>query len=76
MITVSTKEGLQKALKNRESQIRVTGDLAKSMRKKSKIKKGAKIGGALMVIGGIVAIPFTVPMFEIQIKWSELSGSS
>lgn len=59
MVTVCTKEGLQQALKNRESQIRVTGELAKSMRKKSKIKKGAKIGGVLMIIGGIVSIPFT-----------------
>lgn len=59
MVTVSTKEGLQQALKNRESQIKVTGELAKSMRKKSKIKKGTKIGGALLIIGGIVAIPFT-----------------
>lgn len=59
MVTVSTKEGLQQALKNRESQISVTGELAKSMRKKAMIKKGTKIGGALMFIGGIVAVPFT-----------------
>lgn len=37
----------------------VTGELAKTMRKKSKVKKGATIGSALLIVGGIIAIPFT-----------------
>lgn len=59
MVTVSTKEGLRTALGNRESQILVTGELALKMRRKIKIRKKSKLGRAALVIGGIVAIPFS-----------------
>lgn len=59
MITVSTKEGFQRALDNKEPQILVTGELAKSMRKRAKVKKASKVGAAALIIGGIIAIPFT-----------------
>ena len=44
MITVTTKEELELALKNKEASIFVKGDLAKVMQKKSKIKKAAQRG--------------------------------
>ena len=59
MVTVYTKQELKKALENRESQILVKGELAQTMRKKTKVRKGTKIGGMVLVIVGIVAIPFT-----------------
>lgn len=59
MISVSTKDGFKRALENKESQILVTGELARSMRRRSKVKKTSKIGAAALVLGGIVAIPFT-----------------
>lgn len=60
MRTVSTKTELKEALKARERKIIVTGDLAAQMRKKTKVKKAAKIGGLVLIIGGTIAIPFTV----------------
>lgn len=59
MITVTTKEGLEKALKNEEPTILVKGDLAKVMQKKKKIKKAAIISGAGMILAGVALIPFT-----------------
>ena len=59
MVTVYTKEEFNAALKNREDKILVQGELAKTMRKKSKVKKRAKIGGVVLLISGIIAIPFT-----------------
>lgn len=59
MITISTKEELKNALERKETQIIATGELAKSMRRRSKVRKGTAIGGAALVIAGIVAIPFT-----------------
>ena len=46
MVTVTTKEELENALKNNEATILVTGDLARVMQKKKKIKKAAMISGA------------------------------
>lgn len=59
MISVSSKEGFQRALENKEPQILVTGELATSMRNRAKVKKASKVGAAALVIGGIVSIPFT-----------------
>lgn len=59
MVTVFTKDGLKNAIESREAQIKVIGDLADTMRKKTKVRKASKLGAAALVIGGIVAIPFT-----------------
>lgn len=59
MISVSSKEGFQRALENKEPQILVTGELATSMRNRAKLKKSSKVGAAALIIGGIVSIPFT-----------------
>lgn len=59
MVTVSTKEGLKKAIENRETRILVTGELAKTMRRKAKVKKASAVGAAALIIGGVVAIPFS-----------------
>ena len=59
MITVTTKEELELALKNKETNILVKGDLAKVMQKKRKIKKAAVISGAGMILAGVALIPFT-----------------
>lgn len=59
MTTVSTKQELISAIERREKQIIATGEIAASIRKKVKVKKGAKVGGLLLAIGGLIAIPFT-----------------
>ena len=59
MVTVTTKEELELALKNKETNILVKGDLAKVMQKKRKIKKTAIISGAGMMLAGVALIPFT-----------------
>lgn len=59
MVTVETKEGLKQAINNKETKILVAGELAKQMRKKSKVKKVAKTGGIILAIGSAIAIPFT-----------------
>ena len=59
MVTVTTKEELELALKNKEANILVKGDLAKAMQKKRKIKKTAIISGAGMILAGVALIPFT-----------------
>jgi hypothetical protein len=59
MVTVYTKEEFNAALKNREDKILVQGELATTMRKNSKVKKRARIGGVVILIAGIIAIPFT-----------------
>lgn len=59
MVTVTTKEELENALKNNEATILVTGDLARVMQKKKKIKKAAMISGAGMILAGVALIPFT-----------------
>ena len=64
MITVKTKDELEQAIKdNKGESIRVEGPyakaLAKKIRSKKKIRKVAIAGGALALIGGVVAAPFT-----------------
>lgn len=59
MTTVSTKQELISAIERREKQIIATGEIAASIRKKVKVKKGAKVGGLVLAIGGLIAIPFT-----------------
>ena len=64
MITVRTKDGLEQAIKNNKGEsIRVEGPyaktLAKKIRSKKKIRKVAIAGGALALIGGVVAAPLT-----------------
>lgn len=64
MITVKTKDELEQAIKdNKGESIRVEGPyakaLAKKIRSKKKIGKVAIAGGALALIGGVVAAPFT-----------------
>ena len=57
MTTVSTKQELISAIERREKQIIATGEIAASIRRK--VKKGAKVGGVVLAIGGLLAIPFT-----------------
>ena len=59
MTTVSTKQELISAIERRETQIIATGEIAASIRRKVKVKKGAKVGGLVLAIGGLLAIPFT-----------------
>ena len=59
MVKIKTKKELKEALKTREPKIVVSGDLAAQIRKKTKVRKASKIGGAALVIAGIIAIPFT-----------------
>ena len=59
MTTVSTKQELISAIERREKQIIATGEIAASIRRKVKVKKGAKVGGLALAIGGLLAIPFT-----------------
>lgn len=64
MITVRTKEELEQALKNNKgASIRIEGPYAKTLankiRTKKKVGKAAMVGGGLVVLGGILAVPFT-----------------
>lgn len=67
MIVVRTKEELQEAVKNKTTSIRIEGPYAKEFantirsrkRKAKTAKKIAMGGGALALIGGIAAAPFT-----------------
>lgn len=68
MITVRTKNELEQAIKNNRNKecIRVEGPYAKTLankfRSKKRVKKVSKIamaGGALAIVGGLVAAPFT-----------------
>ena len=63
MVTVRTKQELEAALKNKAASVKIEGPYAKtfanavrSRRKKTKVAVGV---GALAVIGGIAAAPFT-----------------
>jgi len=59
MVTVTTKEELEKALKSKEKEILVEGEIAKNIVRKKKMKKGALIVGGASVLGGIALLPFT-----------------
>ena len=66
MITERSKQELEVALKNKTASVRIEGPYAKtfanavrSRRRKAKVAKGAIGFGALAVIGGLAAAPFT-----------------
>lgn len=59
MKTVHTKEELAAALRAGETHILAKGELAETLRKRKKRKKAALIGGGLLFLGGLAAIPFT-----------------
>lgn len=59
MVTVTTKEELELALNNKEASILIKGELAKTMRKKKKIKKATILSGAGIILAGVALIPFT-----------------
>lgn len=59
MVTVTSKEELEKALRNKEEEILVEGEMAKKIAKKAKIKKGGLIVGGLSILTGVVLLPFT-----------------
>lgn len=63
-ITVTTKNELDEALKNKNvNRIRVEGPLANEMRAKAKkqkiIRRGSLIAGSLITAGALIAAPFT-----------------
>ena len=66
MVIVRSKQELEVAMKNKAASIRIEGPYAKtfanavrSRRRKAMVAKGAIGFGALAVIGGLVAAPFT-----------------
>lgn len=59
MVTVRTKEELKKTIQSKEQRIEIVGPLASEIIKKQKIKKSAKIGAAVAILGGLVSAPFT-----------------
>lgn len=62
MITVYTKNELQKALEAKEKHIIIKGELAKTIKAKAKRKKALKkvgIGTAAVGAAAIIAAPFT-----------------
>lgn len=59
MVTVTTKEELELALKNKEAYILIKGDLAKLIKKKRKIKKTAMLTSVALLAVGVALIPFT-----------------
>jgi len=63
MVVVRTKEELQEAIKNKVDSIRIEGPyagiVAKKIRSRKKLKKIAMGAGALALMGGFVAAPFT-----------------
>lgn len=59
MTTVYTKSELEKALKAGEKEILCKGEVAQTIAKRKKRKKGVAIGSAALAIGSLVAIPFT-----------------
>lgn len=63
MVTVTTKEELETALKNKEAKIVIQGEIAnefvKKYEKRKKAKKGAMIGGIGLTALGLVLLPFS-----------------
>ncbi len=59
MVTVTTKDELEIALKNKEKEILVEGEMANKILRKKKLKKGSLIVGGASILGGIALLPFT-----------------
>lgn len=59
MKTVKTKEEFEQAILNRETKILCVGAAATPFIQKRKRKRAATIGGGLVALAGLVAIPFT-----------------
>lgn len=59
MLTVYTKQELTKAIENRTPQILCKGEVAKEFVKKRTRSRIAKISGVALIVGGLVALPFT-----------------
>jgi len=63
MVTVFTKEELEKALKNKEAKIVIQGELAnefvKKFEKKKKAKKRVMVGGLCTAALGLILLPFS-----------------
>lgn len=59
MVTVRTKKELENALLRKEEKILVVGSLAEEFKKKKRRSKAAKLGGLALILGGVVALPFT-----------------
>lgn len=64
MVTVRTKDELERALKAGEKRILCKGEIEKKLRKQKKLQTAAKVtGGALAataaVVGGVLAAPFS-----------------
>lgn len=57
--TVYTKDEMHRALAGGERTIIAKGELAQEIRKSSRRRKVAKIGGGLLAVGGVLAAPFT-----------------
>lgn len=55
MKTVSTKAELEQALKAGETHLMLKGELSKAVSKKKSRSKAAKIGGAVLAVGGVLA---------------------
>lgn len=63
MKIVHNKQELQEALKTKGQKIRIEGpyakEIAQKIQRRKKISKTAKVGGVLLLIGGLAAAPFT-----------------
>lgn len=59
MRTVYTQNELEETIKAHEEKILCKGEIARQFAKKKKRKRAARIGGVLIAIGGIAAIPLT-----------------
>ena len=59
MVTVTTKDELENALKSKEPEILIKGEMAAKIKRKHKLKRGALIGGIATTAAGIILLPFT-----------------
>ena len=59
MVTVYTKEELEKALKAKEGKIIVKGKLAEEIKRKKNRKKKGAIAVGTIAVASLLAIPFT-----------------
>lgn len=59
MVTVYTKKELEKALKAKEHEIIIKGELATQINKKMKAKKRIRVGAIGVGLASLIAAPFT-----------------